>query len=162
MGGSSSCQREVTGSACQIIAKGWTHVGYGLTAGPSLSTEDLCAPLCPLCPFPQSVLGTASTHTGEVVTSLGRETPLTAGPQVSWPLPRILSLCSKGLRLPMPTAPKDLEERTKLIPLYVQTARGATEGPKGERVLFQVPAGLAAPGNKEPALWCGCPRRRRP
>lgn len=114
-------------------------------------------------PLPISlVCPTDSKYTGEVVTSLGRETPLTAGPQVSWPLPRFVSFARKVSGSPCQTTPKDLQERTELIWLYMQIARWAMEGPKGERVLFQVPAGLAAPGNKEPPLWCGCPRRIRP
>lgn len=41
---SSDCQCEVTGSACQITAKGWTHVSYGLRIESSLLTEDHCVP----------------------------------------------------------------------------------------------------------------------
>lgn len=89
-------------------------LGHGdPTAGPHLTTEDRCAPLCSL-----SVCVPRLSQEKQVDRewrSLGRVTTLTGGPEVSWPLPLFLSLCFKCLR-DVQTSLKDLGELHKAHP----------------------------------------------
>lgn len=88
--------------------------------------------------------------------SLGGRAILTLGPEISWPLPLVLSLGFKCLQLPKQNAPLRSQENCTTVHAASSLGHG---GSRGEMVLFQVPAS----GNsrhKEPRLWSVCPGRR--